>query len=93
MPAGSLMAEGEVKAMIRQERSVRYGVRGPQPTWWLLYVIVGLLVAIVGLLETLVDAAALRKILEVLAVIGGFGLIGLWRRSNRIAFDIGRRHL
>jgi len=79
--------------MIRQEPSVHCEVRSAQPTWWLLYAIAGLLVVIVGLLETLVDAGALRKILEVLAVLGGFGLIGLWRRSNRIALDIGRRHL
>jgi len=58
-----------------------------------LYAIAGLLVIAVGLLETLVDAGALRKILEALAVIGGFGLIALWRRSNRIALDISRRRL
>ena len=79
--------------MIRQERAVRCDVRGPHPTWWLLYVIAGLLVVVVGLLESVVDAGVLRKILEALAVIGGFGLIGLWRRSNRIALDIGRRQL
>jgi hypothetical protein len=58
-----------------------------------LYVIAGLLVAVVGLVEIFVDAGALRQILEVLAVIGGFGLIALWRRSNRIALDVGRRNL
>jgi hypothetical protein len=79
--------------MIRQERSVRGKARGPQPTWWPLCLIAALLVVIVGLLETLVEAGTLQKILEALAVIWGFGLIGLWRRCNRIAFDIGRRHL
>jgi hypothetical protein len=79
--------------MIRWERSVRCAVRGPQPTWWLLYVIAALLVMVVGLLEIFVDAGALRQILEALAVIGGFALIALWRRSNRIALDIGRRNL
>jgi len=58
-----------------------------------LYVIAALPVTAVGLLEIFVDAGALRQILEALAVIGGFGLIALWRRSNRIALDIGRRHL
>jgi hypothetical protein len=79
--------------MIRRERSVRRELRGPQPTWWLLYVIAGLLVGIVGLLEIFVDAGPLRKILEAFAVVGGFGFIALWRRSNRIALDIGRREL
>lgn len=79
--------------MIRRERSVRCEARGPHPTWWVLYVIAGLLVAVVGLVEIFVDAGALRQILEVLAVIGGFGLIALWRRSNRIALDVGRRNL
>ena len=72
---------------------MRCEVRGPQPTWWLLYAIASLLVAIVGLLEIFVGAGALRKILEALAVIGGFGLIAFWRRSNRIALDMGRREL
>jgi hypothetical protein len=78
--------------MIRRERSVRSDSRGPQPTWWLLYVIAALLVVVVGLLEIRVEIGALRKVLEALAVIGGFGLVALWRRSNRIAFDIGRRN-
>jgi len=79
--------------MLRQERSVRCEMRGPRPTWWLLYIIAALPVMAVGLLEIFVDAGALRQILEALAVIGGFGLISLWRRSNRIALDISRRHL
>ena len=79
--------------MLRQERLVRCNTRSPQPTWWLLYIFAALLVAIVGLLEVCVDGGALRKVLEALAVIGGFGLIGLWRRSNRIALDMCRRNL
>jgi hypothetical protein len=58
-----------------------------------LYAIAALPVAVVGLLEIFVDAGALRQILEALAVIGGFGLLALWRRSNRIALDMGRREL
>lgn len=76
--------------MIRQERSVRWGAPAPQPTWWLLYAIAALLVVVVGLVEIFVAAGGLRTLLEALAVIGGFGLIRLWRRSNRIALDMGR---
>jgi hypothetical protein len=72
---------------------VRRDTGGPQPTWWLLYVIAAFLVAVVGLIEMFVDAGVLRKVLDVLTVIGGFGLIALWRRSNRIALDLGRRDL
>jgi hypothetical protein len=58
-----------------------------------LYTIAALLVAVVGLVEIFIDTGALRKVLEALAVIGGFGLLALWRRSNRIALDMGRREL
>ena len=38
--------------MLRQERC---GWQNPRPTWWLLYVIGALLVAVVGLVEMFVD--------------------------------------
>ncbi len=69
---------------------MRYRVRGPRPAWWLLYAIAALLVAVVGLVEVFVVTGGLRVLLEALAVIGGFGLLTLWRRSNRIALDMGR---
>jgi len=47
-------------------------------------------VAVVGLVEVFVVAGGLRALLEALAVIGGFGLLALWRRSNRIALDMAR---
>lgn len=67
--------------------------RRPQPTWWLLYLIAAFVVAVVGLEEIFVADRGLRELLEVLTVIGGFGLFALWRRTNRIAFDLGRRRL
>ena len=77
--------------MTKNERSVRWEGRPPRPTWWLLYLIAALVVAVVGLVQCCVDAAGLRKILESLSVIGGFGLVALWRRENRIALDLERR--
>ncbi len=76
-----------------QERSTRYEWRNTRPRWWLLYVIAALLVAVVGLIELSVDGQRLREILEALAVVAGFGLIGVWLRGNRIALDLeqGRR--
>jgi hydrogenase/urease accessory protein HupE len=76
-----------------QERSTRYEWRNTRPRWWLLYVIAALLVAVVGLVELSVDGQQLREILEALAVMTGFGLIGVWLRGNRIALDLeqGRR--
>jgi hypothetical protein len=73
-------------------RSIRHNRQGG-PAWWVLYVIAGLLIGVVGLVETRVDGQGLRTILEVLAVVSGFGLFGLWRRSNRIALELeqGRR--
>jgi len=64
--------------------------RRPQPTWWLLYLVAAFVVAMVGLEEVFVSGNGLRELLEVLTVVGGFGLFGLWLRINRIAFDLGR---
>jgi hydrogenase/urease accessory protein HupE len=74
-------------------RSTRYEWRHTRPRWWLLYAIAALLVAVVGLVELSVDGQRLREILEALAVMAGFGLIGVWLRGNRIALDLeqGRR--
>jgi hydrogenase/urease accessory protein HupE len=61
-----------------------------RPTWWLLYAIAVLFVGVVGLVELFVDGQELRKILEVLTVMAGFGLIALWLRGNRIALELER---
>jgi len=45
------------------------------------------------MLDAVVDGEGLRELLESLAVIGGVGLIVLWRRTSRIALDLARRHL
>ena len=76
--------------MLRQERC---GWQNPRPTWWLLYVIGALLVAVVGLVEMFVDGQGLREILETMAVVSGFGLIGVWLGRNRLALELeqGRR--
>jgi hypothetical protein len=77
-------------SMRREERSTRCGGCPTRPTWWLLYAIAALIVAVVGLAEVFVEGGALRKILETLTVVAGFGLIGVWLRCNRIALDLER---
>jgi hypothetical protein len=64
--------------------------RNTRPTWWLLYVIAALLVGVVGLVEISVQGDVVRKILDSLDVVAGFGLIGVWVRRNRSAFDLAR---
>ena len=64
--------------------------RNTRPTWWLLYVIAALLVGVVGLVEISVQGDVVRKILDSLDVVAGFGLIGVWVRRNRSAFDRAR---
>jgi hypothetical protein len=61
-------------------------------TWWLLYLIALLLVAVVGLIEIFVEGG-LRTILESAVAVAGFGSIWAWLRHNRIAleFEQGRR--
>jgi hypothetical protein len=61
-----------------------------KPTWWLLYGIGLLLVALIGLLEIFLSAGALRTILESAAVIGAFGLMAIWLHHNRIALEARR---
>jgi hypothetical protein len=64
--------------------------RNATPTWWLLYVIAALLVGVVGLVEISVQGDVVRKVLESLDVVAGFGLIGAWLRHNRGALDLAR---
>lgn len=79
--------------MRRQEWSTEREWRDRRPTWWLLYVIAALLVAVVGLVEMFVEGEGLRKALEIVTAVTGFGMIGLWLRLNRAALDLeqGRR--
>jgi hydrogenase/urease accessory protein HupE len=64
-----------------------------RPTWWGLYLIAALLVAIIGIVEAFVEGVLLRKVLETITVAAGFGSICVWLHLNRIAFDLdkGRR--
>src|SRR5207253_4354987 len=65
------------------------GAGGPmKPTWWQLYGLGVLLVALIGAIEVGVPPGALRTILESAAVILGFGLMLIWRRHNRVALDL-----
>lgn len=79
--------------MSTHEQSLRFEMRRSGPTWWLLYAIVLLLLAVVWLVEVLVDGETLRTILELVTVVAGFALIGAWRWRNRIALELekGRR--
>jgi len=62
-----------------------------KPTWWQLYGIGALLVALIGLIETVLSAGALRTPLESAAVIFAVVLMVTWRRHNRMALDLARR--
>jgi len=61
-----------------------------RPTWWLLYVIAVLLVGVVGLVEISVQGDVVRKVLDSVDVVAGFGLIAVWVRRNRGALDLAR---
>ena len=62
-----------------------------KPTWWQLYGIGALLVALIGLIETVLSAGALRTTLESAVVIFAVVLMVIWRRHNRMALDLARR--
>jgi hypothetical protein len=71
------------------ERSTWCG--NTRPRWWLLYVSAALLVAVVALVEMFVEGEGLRKVLETLTTLGGFSLIAIWLRRNRIALELEQR--
>ena len=62
-----------------------------KPPWWHLYGLGVLLVALIGVIEVDVPIGTLRAILESAAVILAFGLMLVWRRHHRAAFDLERR--
>jgi hypothetical protein len=64
--------------------------RNARPTWWLLYVIAVLLMGVAGLVEISVQGDVVRKVLDSVDVVAGFGLIGVWVRRNRGAFDLAQ---
>jgi hypothetical protein len=59
-----------------------------KPTWWQLYGLAVLLVALIGAIEVGVPPGALRTTLESAAVVLGFGLMLVWRRHNRVALEL-----
>jgi hypothetical protein len=65
-----------------------YRRNDPKPTWWLLYLIAALVMAVLGLIEISVPRDVPRTLLESLAAINGFGLIGAWLRNNRTALEV-----
>jgi hypothetical protein len=72
---------------------MRLEPRRTRPTWWQLYAVALLLLAVMWLVETLVEGAGLRIILQLLAVMAGFTLMGAWRRHNRVALELEKgRH-
>jgi len=59
--------------------------------WWQLYGLGALLLALIGVIEVDVPTGTLRTILESAAVVLAFGLMLVWRRHHRAAFDLERR--
>src|SRR5262247_862578 len=54
-----------------------------RPSWWLLYIIAAVMVALVALVETSVDNEMARMTLEIVIVIAIFALMLRWIRANR----------
>src|SRR5215469_6804560 len=54
-----------------------------RPSWWLLYVIAALMVALVAIVETSVADERARITLEIVAVVAVFVLMLRWVRANR----------
>ena len=76
--------------MWRPEECTRGEWRNARPCWWMLYLAAGLLVGLVGLTEIFIDGEGLRRIVETVVVVAGFGLLAAWVHANRIAMDLER---
>ena len=63
-----------------------------KPTWWQLYGLGVLVVALIGVIEATISVGPLRTIPESAVVILSFSLMLAWRRHNRTAIELrGRR--
>jgi hypothetical protein len=61
-------------------------------SWWQLYGLGVLVVALIGIIETKIAVGPLRTILESAVVVLSVGLMLAWRRHNRTALELrGRR--
>jgi len=54
-----------------------------RPSWWLLYVIAAVMVALVALVETSVADEGVRVTLEMVVVVTVFAIMLRWLRANR----------
>ena len=59
-----------------------------RPTWWKLYAIMVVMLALVALVETSVAQEQSRIVLEIALVIAMFGLIMRWVRVNRARIEL-----
>jgi hypothetical protein len=60
----------------------------PTPRWWALYLLCGLLVGLIGLVQDAVPLGPARRALDVVATLTVFGMMALWVRLNRVALDM-----
>jgi hypothetical protein len=62
-----------------------------KPTWWQLYGLGVLVVALIDVVEAEIPVGPLRTILESAVVVFSFGLMLAWRRHNRTAIELRAR--
>jgi protein-S-isoprenylcysteine O-methyltransferase Ste14 len=66
----------------------------PAPRWRWLYTVIGVLAALLGLVEVGVPEGAPRRILQTLVVLAIVVVMALWVRANRAALNVAReRHI
>jgi hypothetical protein len=59
----------------------------PRPRWGRLYGAVGLIVFTAAAAQLMTSPGVVRTVFEISVAIAGFGVMGLWLRSNRPALD------
>jgi hypothetical protein len=72
-----------------QEETAMDGHRiANKPAWWLLYVTVLMMGALLVLVEGAVVDTTIRTVLETVIALATFGLMLLWLRLNRVAMEL-----
>jgi hypothetical protein len=64
-----------------------------RPSWWRLYSVATVMLALIGVVETYVPDGIWRRTLEVMIAGAAFAVMHLWVRANRRALDmVGERN-
>src|SRR4030095_7246395 len=71
-------------------QSSRTGPSRPAPRWGWLYTVIGVLIALLGLVEVSVPEGAPRRVIQTFVVLAIFLVMTMWVRGNRATLNMAR---